>query len=187
MGKLDERCLILNRSWVPIQTCSVRRAISLVFQDVAKIVDSDTATYDFADWYEYSQYEEQDEKNYIHTSNSKFLVPKVIVLREFNKVPFPRNSFSRKKIYERDNYSCQYCGNQRGSKNAKLSIDHIIPKSKGGQSTWENVVAACLKCNNKKSDSLLEDLGWKLLKKPVRPKNHVVDGKLQREWKKFLS
>ena len=96
---------------------------------------------------------------------------KVIRLLEYIKIPFSKiknNKPTRSAIYERDGHKCQYCGSTR-----KLTIDHIVPKSKGGSDDWDNLVVACSSCNIKKGDRYLEQTGMKLIRKPIQPRTHL--------------
>lgn len=112
--------------------------------------------------------------------------PSIIRLENYVRVHYKRVMLSRKNILRRDNHKCQYCGRS----DLPLTIDHVIPKSKGGQDTWENLVAACIKCNNKKGDRTLEEANMKLIRKPFRPshimflKNFV--GQVDERWKPYL-
>jgi 5-methylcytosine-specific restriction endonuclease McrA len=98
-----------------------------------------------------------------------FPLPTVIRLRSYVKIPYKEISLSRRNVLHRDNYTCQYCGERRHD----LTIDHIMPRSKGGIDSWENVVAACLKCNVKKGDRTPNQAGMHLMTTPRRPPSHV--------------
>jgi 5-methylcytosine-specific restriction endonuclease McrA len=121
-------------------------------------------------------------EDFICTPTLKIKIPRVIALLMFDKLPRRQVSFSRKNIFERDKYTCQYCGTKPPSKRAALrwmeekalTFDHVIPKSKGGKTIWENIVTCCQPCNGKKRDQSLTELGWKLKQQPKRPKWHPV-------------
>jgi 5-methylcytosine-specific restriction endonuclease McrA len=138
--------LLLNASYEPLNICSWRRALILLLKGKAEKVDF-----------------------YDSLIDENTTVPSVIRLRYYVVVPYKELPFNRKNVMHRDNYTCQYCGKT----SAKLSIDHVIPRSKGGKSTWENVVAACIECNTKKADKTPEEAGMKLSKKPRKPKNYI--------------
>jgi len=140
------KVLLLNASYEPLNICSWRRALILLLKGKAEKVEA-----------------------YESLINETIHVPSVIRLRYYVVVPYKELPFNRKNILHRDNHTCQYCGKISSS----LTIDHIIPRSKGGKSTWENVVAACARCNSLKADKLLEDTGLKLRKKPAKPKNYI--------------
>ena len=182
MHTLNDGTLVLNRSWVAVQICSVRRAISLLFQGHAKVVDDNYKVYDFNDWHEVSQQMVQvSDDEFIASPSIRIRIPRVIVLLLYDKLPKRAVAFSRKNILERDEYTCQYCGVKppRARKDAldwleknSLSLDHVSPRVQGGKTTWENIVTCCFKCNSKKGSKTLEELGWKLKKAPKKPKWH---------------
>lgn len=201
MGKLNGDTLVLNRSWMAVQICSVKRAISLLYQGHARVVDAeDFQTYDFNDWSEVSQHMvEVDDNEFVCSPSVNIRIPRVIVLMFYDRLPKRQVRFSRKNIFERDNFQCQYCGKKPPSKrealswmkNNTLNLDHVVPRSRGGKTTWDNVVTSCYKCNSKKASKTLTEMGWKLKKVPGRPKWHptlniplkVVPHK---EWVNFL-
>jgi len=182
MSKLNQGTLVLNRSWTAVQICSVKRAMSLLYQGHAKVVDVDYKAYDFEDWSQVSQQMVYNPTDFICTPTLKLKIPRVIALLMYDKLPKRQVSFNRKNIFERDNYTCQYCGTKPPSKRAALkwmedkalTFDHIVPKSQKGKTTWENIVTCCQSCNSKKKDRTPEQLGWKLKKVPKKPKWHPV-------------
>lgn len=200
MGKLNSNTLVLNRSWMAVQVCSVKRAIALLYQGHAKVVDEDYQAYDFDNWSEVSQQMvEIDEDEFICSPTLKLKIPRVIVLMFYDKLPQRHVRFSRKNIFERDNWTCQYCGIQPPSRKEaikwmeknQLNLDHVLPRSRGGKTTWDNIVASCFKCNSKKGDRTPQELGWKLKKIPASPKWHPsinIPMKLvpHKQWANFL-
>lgn len=200
MNKLSTNTLVLNRSWMAVQIISVRRAITLLYQGHAKAVDEDYRSYDFNDWSEVSQQMvEIDPDEFICSPSVKIRIPRVIVLLLYDKLPKREVRFSRKNIFERDGYTCQYCGIKPPSKRQalkwmeenSLNLDHVLPRAHGGKTTWDNVVTSCYKCNSKKGSQTLEELGWKIKKHPVKPKWHpsVSFGSKMvphKEWRNFL-
>jgi 5-methylcytosine-specific restriction endonuclease McrA len=135
------KVLVLSVAFTPINICSWRRAITLICKEKA-VMTEDSG----------------------RKINGTFPLP--FVIRLVNPVLIPYNNvvFSRKNIYLRDNHSCQYCG-----KSANLTIDHLVPKSRGGKDTWENTVTCCVRCNNRKGDKTPEEAGLRLKKTPYRP------------------
>lgn len=186
---LTQGVLVLNRNWTAVHVCSVRRALSLVFQGCARIVSEDYVVYDFDSWRDLSDHVERHGNQFIATPNFRILVPEVILLTGFAKMPPRTVKFNRRNIYLRDNYTCQYCGVRPAKE--ELTIDHIIPRSRGGKSTWENIVLACQSCNAKKGNRLLQDTPMKLLKQPKRPHwlstlRHTLRGPERPIWQKFV-
>jgi len=191
MGKLNGNTLVLNRSWLAIQVCSVKRAINLLYQGHAKAIDPDSyQAYNFNDWQDVSQQMvEVSSAELISSPSINIKIPRVIVLTLYDKLPKRHVRFSRKNIFERDNWQCQYCG--ISPTRADLNLDHVIPRSKGGKTTWDNIVASCFKCNGKKGDRTLRQMGWKLLSAPSMPKWHptisIPLGMVpHKEWVNFL-
>lgn len=172
MGKINGNTLVLNRSWAAVQICSVKRAIALLYQGHAKAIDPESyQAYDFDNWKDVSQQMVEVSADEMVSSTSLTIrIPRVIVLMFYDKLPKRQVSFSRKNIFERDYWACQYCG----SKPAKsdLNLDHVVPRSQGGKTTWDNIVASCFTCNSKKGSKTLEQLNWKLKIKPGVPKWH---------------
>lgn len=191
MSKLKGNTLVLNRSWAAVQICSVKRAISLLYQGHAKAIDPESyQAYDFDDWRDVSQQMvEIDERELVSSTSVTIRIPRVIVLMFYDRLPKRQVRFSRKNIFERDFWTCQYCG-VRPSK-SDLNLDHVVPRSKGGKTTWDNIVASCFTCNGKKGSKTLKQLGWKLKKAPVRPRWHptvsIPMGMVpHKEWVNFL-
>lgn len=163
---IEGQVLVLNKSWVAIHIASVRRALSLLYQGLARAVHpSDYSLYDFNDWCELSQYIESG--NYVHTVRLRVRIPEVIILRTFNGFVRYEIRFSRRNIFERDRNTCQYCG--RRTPKPDLTIDHVIPRSRGGRDTWANVVLACIECNVKKANRTPEEARMPLIRKAIKP------------------
>ncbi len=184
---LDRATLVLNRSWTAVNVTTVRRAICLVYSGHARVISPETfKTYDFETWVHNG---ENGNHFYFKTVTLKIRVPEVILLLTYDSVPAKDVPFSRKNIYKRDNYTCQYCGKKYKAED--LTIDHVVPRSRGGKTTWENCVLACIWCNIKKGDRTLKEAGMRLLRKPSRPKwsTGVILAKenLPSSWKSFIS
>ena len=200
MSKLNAGTLVLNRGWMAVQICSVKRAISLVYSGHAKVVDQDYQSYDFNDWSEVSQeMVELGPDEFVCSPSLKIKIPRVIVLMFYDKLPKRTVAFSRKNIFERDKYQCQYCGAKPPSKRAALkwmedkalTFDHVVPRSRGGKTTWDNIVTCCSTCNGKKSNKTPREMGWKVKKLPKQPSWHpTVNLPLKmvphKEWANFL-
>ena len=167
---LDRQVLVLNRLWQAINVCSVRRAFTLLCAGHAQVVHSDNAnnflTHDFDSWRHFSS--EEPEQEMVHTIAFKVRVPRVIVLLLFDRMPRKEVKFTRHNIFERDKNTCQYCAKRLDRK--ELNLDHVLPRDKGGLTTWENIVCSCIPCNTRKGNRLPHEVGMKLIKKPERPK-----------------
>ncbi len=143
---VNRRVLILNQNYEPLTVTSARRAIVLMFQGKAEMIEK-------ADGFR------------IRTVYTSYALPSVVRLWQYRKVPHKRIMLTRKNILTRDNHRCQYCGSSRGS----MTVDHVIPKRLGGQEAWENLVCACSKCNNLKGDRTPDAAGMKLIRRAARP------------------
>lgn len=186
---LDGRTLVLNKAWTAISTTSVRNALGLVYRDVARAVCTETLTpNDFDSWAELSRARGAGGE-FVSTVSLKIRVPEVVVLRHYGGYPRRTVAFSRRNLYRRDGFTCQYCGSQPGTE--LLSIDHVTPRSRGGRSTWENCVLACLDCNKRKANRTLLEAGLRLDRKPLRPRGgpafEISLGTRRASWERFVS
>lgn len=184
---LNTKVLILNRSYLPIHVTSVKRAFSLVYQDIARVVNEQYQTFDFDSW---SQLSVSVREESVGLVNRLIRVPRVILLLGYDRVPKRQVRFSRYNIYARDNCTCQYC-NERFPRQ-ELNLDHVIPRSRGGTSAWENVVCSCLDCNRRKGGRTPQEAGMALSRKPLRPKwtpfmQETFSLSSYREWLPFLN
>lgn len=184
---LDQPTLVLNRSWVAISTTTVRNALAMVYRDVARIIQPNTyETFDFESWADLRLEEGQP---CVRTVRLRIPVPEVILLVRHDRQPSRQVPFSRRNLYRRDGYRCQYCGRRRPT--SELSIDHVIPRSRGGKTSWENCVIACIPCNVSKGYRTLAEAGMRLVRPPRRPKwspcLHVSLGSRRASWEKFVS
>lgn len=182
---LSGRTLVLNRSYLPVHVTSVRRAFSLLYRGVAKAVDEEYRTFDFDDWSELSPAGVDS----VGLVDRLVRIPRVILLVSFDRVPRREVRFSRHNIFVRDGNACQYCGHRK-TRN-ELNLDHVIPRSRGGATTWENIVCACLDCNRLKGGRTPEEARMRLRKKPRRPSwtpfvARNLAGTYYREWRPFL-
>jgi len=167
---LDAQVLILNKSWVAVNVAPVKRALTLLFQGHARVVHpEDYALYGFEDWCALSQHKDNfNGGRFIHTPSMQIRLPEVILLTAFNGFIKREVRLSRRNIFERDNHRCQYCG-QRFAK-SDLTIDHVLPRSRGGRDTWANLVLACVRCNIRKANRTPEEAHMHLLKRPTVPR-----------------
>lgn len=164
MSVLDTKVLVLNRSYLPVHVTSVRRAFTLLYQGVAQAVDEEYRLFDFDSWADLAVAVREDSVGMVGRA---IRVPRVILLIAYDRLPKRRVRFSRFNIYARDRNTCQYCG-ERFARN-DLNLDHVVPRSQGGGSTWENVVCSCFECNRVKGGRTPEQAGMRLLRLPRRP------------------
>jgi 5-methylcytosine-specific restriction endonuclease McrA len=183
---LQRPTLILNRNWQPVNVAAVARALVLLWNEAARVVDPET--YQLFTWADWSKVAPRDGDAFIQAVRLRLRVPEVIVLAEYDRLPSAAVSFSRRNVFKRDHWTCQYCGVQPGSE--ELTIDHVVPRSQGGTSTWDNCVLACIDCNKQKADRTPHQAGMKLKKPPLSPtwkplyaRNHVGI----ESWSKFIS
>ena len=144
------RVLVLNATYEPINVCTVRRAVVLLLKEKAELLER-------------GRWE-------LHSESSTLARPVVIRLVSYVKVPRDahRRKITRRAVFARDSWTCQYCGSR-----SNLTVDHVIPRSKGGSSSWENIVASCAPCNRRKGDLLPRQVGMRLIRQPRTPSPHV--------------
>jgi 5-methylcytosine-specific restriction endonuclease McrA len=162
---LNDPTLVLNRSWVAISTTTVRQAMTLVCRGAARVIHPVTCqVHDFKSW---TDLKVAANEPHIRTVHLKIRIPEVIVLTHNDCMPRRTVPFSRRNLYRRDHSRCQYCGRRRST--ADLSIDHVVPRSRGGRTTWENCVLSCIPCNVRKGNRPPAEAGMALVKHPIRP------------------
>jgi 5-methylcytosine-specific restriction endonuclease McrA len=193
---LDASVLVLNRLFMAVHIVPVRRAFCLLCKDLAEVVsmeDGQYATYDFTTWREVSEYRAQffreEDDDWLRTVNCEIQVPRVIRLVGYEKLPKQTVKFNRRNIFARDNNQCQYCGKRFSI--SELSLDHVVPRSQDGKSTWENIVCACLSCNVRKGGRTPRQAHMTLIRKPEKPKRSpMLSLKLShrkyQSWRTFL-
>lgn len=157
--------LVLNASYEVLNITRWQRALCLIFAGKAEVL-------------------EQSDRS-VRSTNSAYPVPSVIRMHYFVKKPRLLVPFSRANVFQRDRFTCQYCGCRRSSQ--ELTLDHIMPRSRGGDTGWENVVTACTRCNAKKGDRTPEGAGMKLIKKPRTPQyTPSIQNSFRSEWGKYI-
>ncbi len=190
-GCLNKQVLVLNRLWQAVHVTTVRRALALLFQGHAQVVLGDDdgvfQTFSFDEWRYFSEEEPHDES--IGGISFRVRVPRVIVLAVFDKLPRKEVKFTRHNIFERDKNTCQYCGKIFERKD--LNLDHVIPRDRGGPTTWENIVCSCIPCNTRKANRTPHEAHMHLIRQPRKPRwRPFVEFNLGREkhesWKRFL-
>ncbi len=140
--------LVLNQTYEPLSICRVRRAVVLLQQGKAEMLENGLG--------------------FIHSASDTFPVPSVIKLDYLIRRPRPQRKLTRFEIFHRDQYICQYCNKQT----RQLTIDHVVPRYRDGQHTWENMVSACIPCNRRKAGRTPREAGMKLLRPPLPPRDH---------------
>lgn len=188
---LNAYVLVLNKSWVAVNVAPARRALRLLVQGRARVVHPhDYGLYDFSSWLEFSRsVDGLPPQRYIYTSSDRIRLPEVIVLNAFNGFYSPEVRLSRRNIFARDKDVCQYCGDH--FPRTHLTIDHILPRSRGGSDTWDNLVLACAACNLKKRDRTPEEAHMPLIRKPLAPRwlprfSSPLPREELRSWKRFV-
>ena len=184
---LNTKVLVLNRSFLPVHITSVRRAFSLLYQGIACAVNEQYRTFDFESWADLSVSVHDDS---IGLVNRVVRVPRVILLVAYDRLPRRQVRFSRFNIYGRDRNTCQYCGKKFAR--SELNLDHVVPRSQGGLSRWENVVCSCHVCNRRKGGQTPEQASMRLLRPPRRPEwtpfmLETFSLRRYKEWTPFLS
>jgi 5-methylcytosine-specific restriction endonuclease McrA len=192
---LSASVLLLNRLYMAVRVVSARRALTLLYRELAEVVSLDDGqylSYDFDGWVEVSQAKrrfEPEQHDWIRTVRFQIAVPKIIRLLVYEKVPSTSVKLNRRNLFARDQNRCQYCGRRRPT--TELSLDHVVPRSQGGTNAWDNIVCACVRCNVKKGGRTPEQAHMKLIALPKRPRRSPVltiklsDSKYA-SWKQFL-
>ena len=170
LDRLQKPVLVLNASYEPINVCAARRALVLVLKGVAAA--------------------EEHAPVHVHSARHAIPLPSVIRLLEYRRIPLQTRALSRKNILMRDRYTCQYC--HRSSPSVELTLDHVIPRSRAGETTWENLEACCHACNNRKGNRTPDEAGMKLVRAPrpfsVHTSRHLMRllARSDNQWQKYL-
>jgi 5-methylcytosine-specific restriction endonuclease McrA len=167
-GREGGRVLVLNATYEPINVCTVRRAVVLLLKEKAEMIER-------AEWE-------------LHSANSTMARPMVIRLVSYVRIPRDthRRKITRRAVFARDDWTCQYCGSR-----SNLTVDHVVPRSKGGPSSWENIVASCAPCNRRKGNSLARQVGMHLTREPRTPSPdvfiQVASPTIPAAWRAYLA
>ncbi len=190
---LDQPVLVLNRLWQAVNVIAARRAFALLAREHAQVVhqtEDNFRTFSLMDWIDFSTYNPPvDALETVHTINRNIRLPRVILLTFFDKLPCKELKLTRNNVFARDKDTCQYCG--KIFPREELNLDHVIPRDRGGKTTWENIVCSCIKCNSRKANRLPHEAHMRLVCKPVRPKwrpviSLVLNNQQRERWKDFL-
>jgi len=167
---LERPVLVLNKHWHPLRVTTVQDAIGLVAKGHALIIDASDnfATHELLSWNDVSKAKKAFGEGMIRSCRLSLVPPEVIMVTTYEKQGERSVVFSRRNLFKRDRYTCMYCGSQP-SNHEDLTVDHVVPRAKGGKSTWENTVLACFECNKRKADRTPEQAGMKLRKVPRKP------------------
>jgi 5-methylcytosine-specific restriction endonuclease McrA len=192
---LDSHVLVLNKHYAAMRVISARRAFVLLFKQIAEIVayeNEQYVSYDFHSWQQLSAYRskyERDHHDWVRCVKFELAVPRIVRLLSCDRMPRQPVQFNRRNLFARDRNRCQYCGQRMPT--SELSLDHIVPRSRGGEMSWTNIVCCCVKCNVRKGGRTPEEAGMKLITEPVKPRRSpVITLRLTSEkyasWKQFL-
>jgi len=194
-SSLNTPVLVLNKLWMAVRVTSAKRAFSLLVRDLAEVIHVDDGAYtghDFESWTELSearQLAEEHQYEWVNTVRMSIAVPKIIRLLGYDRLPRQDVKLNRRNIFARDRNLCQYCG--KSFPTSDLSLDHVVPRSQNGKSTWQNLVCCCLWCNAKKGGRTPKQAHMKLVREPVKPKrNPAISLRLGSDkyacWQAFL-
>lgn len=201
---LSANVLVLNRLYHPIHVTSARRAFVLLYKNDAEAIalsDERLVGFDFSAWMEHSldatpaapgnpgALGPSEDDDFVTTVTARLRVPRIVRLLEYERFPVGRVNFSRRNVLARDEYRCQYCGHKGAGR--ELTLDHVIPRSRGGKHCWTNVVTACYRCNDRKGRLTPREAGMHLLREPIAPKRSPeIKRKLEERkykiWRLFL-
>ena len=180
--------LVLNKHFLAIAVTNWRRALGLLYLNHALVVDQRWRTYDFHNWVDLSMQFQKHPAGFVHTPRLRIAIPEVITLKLFGLVPQREVTFSRRNLYHYYGHRCCYCG--RFFPSSELTLDHILPRSRGGKTDWLNVIPSCIPCNKRKGNRLPSEAGMKLHLNPHRPEPRTTPlgptFAKRRSWEAFL-
>ncbi|MGJ8695656.1 MAG: HNH endonuclease [Verrucomicrobiaceae bacterium] len=187
---LERPVLVLNRLWQPVQTCSAKRALKLLCLGHAQVVQTEGdcryQTHDFGSWVDYSENSLAEEV--VRSVKMVLQIPKIIVLAMYDRIPRREVKFTRENVFRRDGYTCQYCRTQFPEE--KLNLDHVVPRDRGGITSWKNIVTSCFPCNTRKANRTLAQANLKLPKEPKAPRWRPLYGMREQStdesWQEFI-
>ena len=185
--------LVLNRLWQAVNVVGVERAFSLLALEHAQVIYAEDGSFRLFDadaWFAFSAETPPSEGGrLIHTVNQSVRVPSVLLLRRYDRMLLREMKFNRQNLFERDGYRCQYCGNSFVAK--ELNMDHVVPRDRGGKTSWENVVTSCIRCNSRKGNRDPNEACMFLLREPVRPRQRpfvsfLYGRPIEDSWRHFI-
>ena len=188
--------LVLNKHYAALRVVPAREAFCLLFRKIAEVLaveDGGYSTYDFDTWCEVSEFRAEYERHaheWVRCVQFDLAVPRIVRLVAYDHLPRREVKFTRRNIYARDHSRCQYCGKRFPTR--ELSLDHVVPKSRGGKGTWTNIVCCCVRCNSRKGGRTPAEAHMKLVVAPVKPRRCPavtlrLTSRKYASWKQFLS
>ncbi len=188
---LNADVLVLNKFHMAHKVIDAKRAFCLLIVGKAEVIDVEDKgfyNYDFASWQDLSEYKseyEKDKYRWIKIIGGMLAVPSIIRLTTFDKYRRQEVKLNRRALFARDENVCQYCGNK--FRTEELSLDHVVPRSRGGGASWTNLVASCVKCNTKKANRTPSEANMPLIREPFKPKNQLDLPRIKHwTWKQFV-
>ena len=190
----SHRILVLNRLWQPVNIVGVKRGFSLLFQDYAQVINTSDGTFeimDFGSWVDFSEQNPlPNPSDCVQTVRLSLRIPNVLLLRAYDRLPIREMKFNRQNLFERDGFRCQYCNEIFQAKH--LNLDHVIPRDRGGKTSWENVVTSCIRCNSRKGNRLPHEAGMLLVRRPQKPRwrpfvSSLTEDQCDESWIQFLN
>lgn len=182
---LQQPTLVLNKNWQPVHVTTVFRAVAMLWSNTAHVVCPES--YQLHTWTEWIELIPVTNAPAIRTGKLRIAIPEVVRLGDYDRLPNHAVTFTRSNLMKRDHHTCQYCGGKPGRD--ELTIDHVLPRSKGGLNSWANCVIACVPCNAGKADRTPEQAGMTLRKKPIQPEwkpFYASQGVRTEIWQKFM-
>ena len=195
VSALDSHVLVLNKHYAAVRVVTARRAFVMLCNSTAEIVayeNSQYVSYDFDSWRQLSEFRsryEREHHEWVRCVRFELAVPRIVRLLIYDRLPRQPVRFNRRNIFARDRNRCQYCGRKFAL--SELSLDHVLPRSRGGLASWENVVCCCVQCNVRKGGRQPHEAGMRLIAEPIKPKRSpILSLRLTSEkyasWKQFL-
>ncbi len=195
ISALNSHVLVLNKHYAAVRVISAKRAFTMLFKELAEIIsveDDEYVSYDFVSWREVSEYRakyQREHNDWIRCVRFELAVPRIIRLLAYDRLPRQSVKFNRRNIFARDSNRCQYCGKKFPT--SELSLDHVKPRSKGGETSWTNIVCCCVDCNVRKGGRTPVEARMKLIAEPIKPKRSPVvtlrlNSQKYASWRQFL-
>ena len=175
-NRLDSSVLVLNRYYMAMRLIPLRQALLLLYRNTAEVIDRENehyVNYDFSSWCQLSVLQDElgeGQAEWIRLVRQRLLVPRIVRLTRFDRVYYQPLRFNRRNLFARDKQRCQYCARQLTL--SQMSLDHVLPRSQGGDTSWENIVCCCVKCNTTKGNRTPKQANMELQQQPQKPTLH---------------